>query len=250
MNASLLAVWLLPPLAPLLLVCAGLYLQSTSARAGRIMIAGGAGLLLVLSFPVVGSFLLSRLEPPYSDPLQSRADAIVVLGGGTYAQAPEYDGDTVSSASLERLRYAAKLHRLSQKPILVTGGNPRQYSTAESAQMRALLQEWGISVQWAEAASNNTLENARNSYAMLAPDGIRRIYLVTHAWHMPRARDAFESAGFLVVPAPTLYSAQRPLRAVDFVPDAEGLALSARFCREILGFFWYRLQSLFRQGPL
>ena len=167
MSTALLAAWLLPPLAPIVLVLAGLHLLSTRARAGRLMIAGGTGVLLILSIPLAGSFLLSRLEPPFSDPLQLSADAIVVLGGGTYAQAPEYGGDTVSGASLERLRYAAKLYRLSHKPILVTGGNPRLYSTPESAQMRDVLAEWDIPVRWGEDSSDNTLENARNSFAML-----------------------------------------------------------------------------------
>jgi len=248
MSTALLAAWLLPPLAPIVLVFAGLYLQSTRARLGRLMIASGAGLLLIMSIPLAGSFLLSRLEAPYSDPLQFPADAIVVLGGGTYSQSPEYGGDTVSGASLERLRYTAKLYRLSQKPILVTGGNPREYSTPESAQMRAVLAEWGIPVRWGEDTSGDTLENARNSFAMLGPAGIRRIYLVTHAWHMPRARHAFENAGFTVVPAPTRYAPHHPVRLADFVPDAEGLALSARFCREILGSFWYRLRSVYEQG--
>jgi uncharacterized SAM-binding protein YcdF (DUF218 family) len=246
MSTALIAAWLLPPLAPVLCVLAGLYLLQAKPRMGRALIAGGAGLLLVLSIPVVGSLLMSTLEPPFADPLQDSADAIVVLGGGSYADAPEYGGDTVSSASLERLRYAALLfYKRSHKPILVSGGNPRQYATPESAQMRAVLEdEWRIPVQWREDASDNTRENARNSYAMLERAGIRRIYLVTHAWHMPRARAAFENAGFMVIPAPTRFAMQRNLRVEDFVPDAEGFMLSARFCREVLRSIWYRLRSL------
>jgi uncharacterized SAM-binding protein YcdF (DUF218 family) len=245
MSTSPFAAWLLPPFAPVLCVLAGLYLLRAKPRTARALIAGGAALLLVLSIPVVGSMLVSTLEPPFSDPLQNPADAIVVLGGGSYADAPEYGGDTVGGSSLERLRYAALLYKRSHKPILVAGGNPRQYATPESAQMRAVLEdEWRIPVQWSDDTSDNTLENARNSYAMLARAGIRRIYLVTHAWHMPRARRAFESAGFTVIPAPTRFALHRSLRLADFVPDAEGFLLSARFCREVLGSIWYRLRSL------
>jgi uncharacterized SAM-binding protein YcdF (DUF218 family) len=245
MSTTLFAAWLLPPLAPVVLVLAGLYLLRAKPRTARALIAGGAGLLLVLSMPVVGSMLVSTLEPPFSDPLKIPADAIVVLGGGSYADAPEYDGDTVSGSSLERLRYAATLYKRSRKPILVSGGNPRQYATPESAQMRAVLEdEWHIPVQWSDDTSDNTWENARNSYAMLARAGILRIYLVTHAWHMPRARRAFESAGFTVIPAPTRFALTRSLRFADFVPDAEGFLLSARFCHEVLGSVWYRLRSL------
>jgi uncharacterized SAM-binding protein YcdF (DUF218 family) len=188
---------------------------------------------------------VSTLEPPFVDPLQHPADAIVVLGAGTYADAPEYGGDTVSGAALERLRYAALLHKRSNKPILVSGGNPRHRATPEAAQMRAVLEtEWHIPVAWSEETADSTLENASNSHAILARAGIQRIYLVTHAWHMPRARDAFERAGFTVIPAPTHFTMQSGLRVVDFVPDAEGFWLSARFCRELLGSIWYRLRSL------
>ena len=245
MSTTLISGWLLPPLAPVLCVLAGLYLLQAKPRMGRALIGGGAGLLLVLSIPVVGSLLVSTLESPFTDPLQNSADAIVVLGGGSYPDAPEYGGDTVSGSSLERLRYAALLYKRSHKPVLVSGGNPRRYATPESAQMRAVLEdEWRIPVQWRDDASDNTWENARNSYALLERAGIRRIYLVTHAWHMPRARAAFESAGFTVIPAPTRFAMRRNLRVEDFVPTAEGFMLSARFCREVLGSIWYRLRSL------
>ena len=147
MTATFVAAWLLPPLFPLLLVLAGLYAVRARPRTGRALIAGGAVLMLLLSIPVVGSLLVATLEAPFADPLQQPADAIVVLGGGSYADAPEYGGDTVSGASLERLRYAAALHKSSNKPILVSGGNPRHRATAEAAQMRAVLEtEWRIPV--------------------------------------------------------------------------------------------------------
>jgi uncharacterized SAM-binding protein YcdF (DUF218 family) len=245
MTTALLADWLLPPLAPLLVVLAGLWVMKSRPRTARAMIAAGAGTLILLSVPVVGLALISALEQPYADPLQSPADAIVVLGGGTYPEAPEYGGDTVSSGSLERLRYAALLYKRSGKPILVTGGNPLGHATSEAAQMRAVLErEWNIPVTWGETTSANTSENARNSYALLDAAGIHRIYLVTHAWHMPRALRAFEQAGFTVIAAPTRYLTRRALRPADFLPDAEGLYLSARYCREILGALWYRLRSL------
>jgi len=245
MTTTLVAAWLLPPLAPLLMVVTGLWLLRATPRTARALIGFGAGTLILLSIPVVGWTLLAELEPAYMDPLQLPAEAIVVLGGGTYPDAPEYGGDTVSSASLERLRYAALLYKHSGKPILVSGGNPLGNTTPEATQMRAVLEnEWHIPVAWSETTSVNTLENARNSYAILNLAGIRRIYLVTHAWHMPRARHAFEQAGFTVIPAPTRYMTHSAPRLSDFLPDADGLFLSARFCREIWGAVWYRLKSL------
>ena len=245
MANMLIAVWLLPPLAPMLLVLAGLWLLRTRPRAGRGLIAVGAGVLLVLATPIVGWTLNAMLEPPYTDSLQHSADAIVVLGGGSYPTAPEYGGDTVNRATLERLRYAAALHRRSAKPLLVSGGNPRGNATAEADQMRSLLEnEWRIPVRWSETTSNNTLENARNSYAILQQANISHIYLVTHAWHMPRARQAFEQAGFSVTPAATVFTTEHGSNLADFLPSVDGLLLSARVIHEVLGSLWYRLKSL------
>jgi hypothetical protein len=80
MSTTLFASWLLPPFAPVLCVLAGLYLLRAKPRMARALIAGGAGLLLVLSIPVVGSLLVSTLEPPFNDPSQNLADAISSAG--------------------------------------------------------------------------------------------------------------------------------------------------------------------------
>jgi len=249
MSATLAAAWLLPPLAPLLLIFAGLFAIKSNARAGHLMIAAGALILLALSIPLVGSSLVATLEEPFADPTRESADAIVILGGGSYPAAPEYGRDTVNGSTLERLRYGAFLFAKTSKPILVTGGDPHGFALSEAAQMRAVLQdEWHVPVKWSDERSNNTFDNARNSYSILNAAGIQRIYLVTHAWHMERARRAFANAGFAVVPAPTRYATHHHLQFEDFVPSAEGLQLSAHFCREALGAVWYRLRTAIDQG--
>ena len=103
--------------------------------------------------------------------------------------------------------------------------------------------ELGASVKWVEGESNNTAENALLSARMLKASGVPRIYLVTHAWHMPRAKAAFERAGLQVIPAATAYSARLPLRLPAFVPSAQALLDSSYFFHEIVGTVWYRLKS-------
>jgi uncharacterized SAM-binding protein YcdF (DUF218 family) len=53
--------------------------------------------------------------------------------------------------------------------------------------------------------SRDTRENALRSFALLSPQGITRIALVTHDWHMQRSKMLFEAAGFQVLPAPMGY---------------------------------------------
>ncbi|NCS75703.1 MAG: YdcF family protein, partial [Gallionella sp.] len=196
--------------------------------------------------PFVSDALMRQLEgaPDAVDTRTQPADAIVVLGGGTYFRAIEYGGDTVGERTLARLRYAAKLHRDTGKPILVTGGKPLGNAFSEGAQMKAVLQqEFIVPVRWVEGDSDNTAENARLSYARLAPFGIRRIYLVSHAWHLPRAARAFRSAGFEVVPAPTAFTTRYRTDLLTFVPNADALRDSRWFMHEVIGMLWYRLKS-------
>lgn len=204
--------------------------------------------LYALSTQVVADGLLYLLEPAPRDPAADPSgQAIVVLGGGTYHKAPEYGGDTVKARTLQRLRYAARLQRVLGKPVLATGGAPEGSLVAEAQLMKQVLeQDFQVPVQWVEQRSNNTLEHGRLVYRLLKPAGIERIYLVTHAWHMPRARLAFERAGFAVIPAPTAFATRFELTVLDFLPKAEALSDSSRFFHEILGIAWYYVRLLLK----
>lgn len=205
-------------------------------------------LLYALSTQFVADGLLYMLEPAPRDPAADPSgQAIVVLGGGTYYKAPEYGGDTVRQQTLARLRYAARLQRALGKPVLVTGGSPEGSLVGEGQLMKVVLQQdFQVPVQWVEQRSNNTLENARLSYRLLKPAGIERVYVVTHAWHMPRARLAFERAGFAVIPAPTGFATRFELTVVDFLPRVEALHDSSRFFHEIAGIVWYYVRFLLK----
>lgn len=240
------AALLLPPGIVVLVLLVALVLAWRRPLAAWKPLLLGFVLLYTFSIPFMGRTLLHILEPASANPAANPSgQAIVVLGGGTYFSAPEYGGDTVKAAIVERLRYAAHLHRALHRPILVTGGSPEGNTTPEARLMREVLQrDFQVPVQWVEEGSNNTLENARSSFLMLNAVGVRNIYLVTHAWHMPRAKLAFTSMGFSVIPAATGYATRFQLTALDFLPRASGLVDSARFFHEAIGIVWYYARIL------
>jgi len=207
-------------------------------------------LLWIVSTPYIAEGALRSLESRATvlDSQRQQADAVVILGGGTYFHAPEYAGqDTVGEQTLMRLRYGAKLQRETGKPILVTGGKPLGNHLPEAQQMRAVLeQDFRVPVRWTEETSDNTFENAHHSFRMLQAQGVRRIYLVTHAWHMPRAADVFRRAGFEVVEAPTAFTTRYQTDVLAFLPRAEALRDSKIFMHEVIGLVWYRLKSTLR----
>lgn len=203
--------------------------------------------LYTLSMPYVADHLLWWLEPAPGDPTTDRSgQAIIVLGGGIYFAAPEYGADTVKSPVLARLRYAAHLHRALGKPVLASGGASEGNPVPEAQLMKQVLQQdFRVPVQWTEEVSRNTFENALQCGTLLKPAGIQHIYLVTHAWHMRRARVAFEHAGFKVIPAPTVFATRYKLTVLDFLPDARALHDSGVFFREVVGIGWYHLRALY-----
>ena len=247
---NFIAAFLLPPLSLLLVFALGILLLHRRRRFAKPLLLIVFGLLWIVFTPYFAEGALRSLESRATvlDSQRQQADAVVILGGGTYFHAPEYAGqDTVGEQTLMRLRYGAKLQRETGKPILVTGGKPLGNHLPEAQQMRAVLeQDFRVPVRWTEEASDNTFENAHHSFRMLQAQGVRRIYLVTHAWHMPRAADVFRRAGFEVVEAPTAFTTRYQTDVLALLPRAEALRDSKIFMHEVIGLVWYRLKSLLR----
>lgn len=233
---KIIASLVLPPTSLILLAVAGLMLASRRPRLGRWLMAVALAGLVLLSLPRVAHELQRSLEeaPPISASALAEAQAIVVLGGGSYRGAPEYGGDTVNRHSLERLRYGARLARRTGLPLLVTGGAPFGGRPEAEAMQEALQVDFGLSARWVEPASRDTAENAAFSAPLLKAAGIARIALVTHAWHMPRARLLFEREGLTVLPAPTGFTIATG-GIGEWLPSAAALEKNRLALHELLG---------------
>jgi len=241
---NFIAAFLLPPLNLLILGGAGLLLLRSRPRLGKGLLTASLAALWLLSTPIVAGKFLDSLAPAPA-PLSGReAEAIVILGGGRIKNSVEFGGDTVKYFTQERLRYGARLAREFHKPVLVTGGAPGGEAVSEAEIMASVLRdEYGVPVRWLEGRSRNTRENARFTADILAKAGIRRIYLVTHAWHLARAVPEFRRAGLTVIPAGTGYRLGGDLELFDFVPGAPALLNSYLASHEWIGLLWYRLHD-------
>ncbi|MEM9556962.1 MAG: YdcF family protein [Acidobacteriota bacterium] len=242
--------FVLPPACLLWLGLIGLLfvmLRRDAQRYGRsfgLKLLGLAMLgLFVLSLPVTATLLARSLDRyPHldlDDPTAGgmyRADAIVVLGAGYRTGGEEWGGDVVSPAGLDRLRYGAALHRRTGKPLLVTG------YTAPTM-VAAMEGDLSTPVRWTEDRSYTTWENAAYSAEILHAAGIRRVYLVTHFWHMPRSMIAFTRHGLDPIPAPMGFTA--PARSTSLVerllPATAPLAAANAIYHEWVGIVWYQI---------
>jgi len=241
-------VLVMPPLSLFVLAGLGWVVRKRRPVLARWMIAAAVALLYVLSVPLVSAALarsLQRVEVLNLERLPAGPQAIVVLAADFNALAPEYGGATVGMLTLERLRYTAKLQRASGLPVLAAGGPSREGVRPMAFHMQETLeQDFNVPVRWAEARSRTTRENLMLAAELLRPeepDGFRHIYLVTHAWHMPRARFSAALAGFIVTPAATGFRPWPPQKIASALHSASALRESSWAVHEWIGRLWYAL---------
>lgn len=191
-----------------------------------------------------------KVQAKINGNIQSKnTHVIVVLGSGRQMGAldlPEYQHQNLSPQSMERLRSGARLAKVTNLPILLTGGAPDRVNAKDLSEARVmsmvLKQELGLSARWLEEQSNTTQENASQSAQILKKEGIHTIYLVTHFWHMPRAKAQFEKHGFEVISVAVGFYQKKQWTPFDFYPSGEGFQRVRWIWHEFLGNLWYRIK--------
>lgn len=248
----LLSALVMPPVPFLLLTLAGARLMLRRRLLAWLMVLLGA-LGVWLSCTAAVGHLLSQalLQPP---PALNKGDiaelkraprtAVVVLGSGRWALAPEYGVSTLKARSVERLRYGIWLSRETELPLGFSGGighgAPAGNSEAQIA-ARITEREFGHRLRWQEGKSRDTHENAVFTVALLQSQGIEHIVLVSHAYHMKRALKNFgravaaDGAKLRLTAAPVGARAGGPLTAGDWIPTAEGFEHTRTVLHEWLG---------------
>lgn len=244
----------LPPVPFILLLLIGARLILPRRGLGWFVILFSLAGLWLSACAGMGQVLMQfALKPPAPLGVESLAElkaavkakqpvAIVVLGGGAESLAPEYGVSNLVPLSVERLRYGLWLSRETGAPVAFSGGVG--WAQAPDAQVpeaqvaaRIASKEFGQPLKWLEERSRDTRENAGYTTQLLKQDGITRIVLVTHGWHMPRAQKMFEQAAgtsIKIEPAP-MGLAQRTHRPVlDWIPSPIGYAKVQQSLRELL----------------
>jgi uncharacterized SAM-binding protein YcdF (DUF218 family) len=250
----LLGVLLLPPVPMLLLVLLGTRLLFTRRGLGWLLVLlGVVGIWLSCTTALSRALTLGVLKPPPAlteAAVQALArqprTAVVVLGGGRRFSAPEYGSVTLNARSMERLRYGIWLGRETSLPLLFSGGSGRSESNGPAeAELAARIaeREYKMPLRWVEAQSRDTHENAMRSVPLLKSQGIERIVLVTHAYHMPRALRNFQRAQTLYSPSAALELVAAPLgrplpgpwKPTDWLPSLRGFEETYLALHELLG---------------
>ncbi|MBD2260237.1 YdcF family protein [Pseudanabaena sp. FACHB-2040] len=146
------------------------------------------GLTLTLIYLVLFSPTIAKIGSRFlmvgvpQDPGQP-ADAIVVLGRGTPLRPSRVD-------------VATELWQQERAPLIFTSGR------GDAIEIAQKLKSKGVPAQAldGEPCSSTTEENAEFTAALLRPQGVQRIVLVTDPPHMLRSQLTFQSFGFKVTP--------------------------------------------------
>jgi uncharacterized SAM-binding protein YcdF (DUF218 family) len=247
------AAFVLPPAPLLLLILVGARLMfRRRLTAWFLILLGCTGLWLVCCEGA--GILLTQwaLKPPpplsvqqITELKRSPKTAIIVLGGGRRTFAPDYGVSTLNWRSAERLRYGIWLGRESGLPVgysggIGHGGAPGQ-TEADSA-ARIAERDFGRPLRWLEGESRDTRENAIKTLALLRPQGIEHIVLVTNDYHMRRALHNFEKVlqtqtgtPMRVTAAPMGQPTDGRLQVIDFLPSPRGFDCTWIALHEWLG---------------
>jgi uncharacterized SAM-binding protein YcdF (DUF218 family) len=253
MIKPVLTALILPPLGLLLVAWLGWLLAARGRRAGLTWVALALTLLWVLSCHGTAVWLARHLlvqyPPASAGALKSAGvQAIVILGGGVLPEAPEYAEPQLRAETAARLRYGIWLARQTGLPIAFSGGKgwaARETQTESESQVaqRVARADYHVELRWLEDQSRDTLENAQQVAPLLRQDGIQKIALVTHAWHMPRAMEAFGKTAMQTVPAPMGFVLPNENPWLEWLPSGQGLLASRLLLREWLGLKVARLSA-------
>lgn len=233
---------------PLLVLPIGITLFLIAAgvvfRRRWLLIVAGV-FLWACSIPFVGNNLVRATESGavrIAGAHAPTADAIVVLSGGRVvapgpARISEWDDP-------DRVFGGIELYQAGKAPLLIfTGGwFPYAPTAPQEGEVSAVFaRAMGIPAEHILVTGKvvNTLEESQAVAALVKDRNppVKRVLLVTSAFHMARASRLFAAAGFVVLPFHVDFAASEAetLSVLDFVPTASAVLRTQTAVRELYG---------------
>ena len=204
--------------------------------------------LIVSSNPIVGNYLMQKLEHPYK-PISmnslKEADAIVVLSSGATRKV-KIDSE-IRYEIVNASRYFSGLELLKNFKadlIIFTAGQVPWNANRklEGVVLREQAISFGIPQTKIMVTKKvkNTFEESL-AVKKLIPNN-SSIILVTSAFHMQRSKYLFEKQGFVVTPFPVDFkSFHRNTTIMSFLPNLSSMISTSLYIRENLGRLYYKL---------
>ena len=202
--------------------------------------------LLVSSNPMVGNYLMKKLEYPYQPiPISSikENDAVIVLSG-MLNQVGNKKYSTYEFEDPDRFFAGIDLIKQSKADKLIFTAGQLPWRDSELPEGYVLK---GKAISLGVPGEILVTENVKNTYEesiavtkMIPNDS--SIILVTSAFHMHRSKYLFEKQGFKVMPFPVDFkSSNQKLTIISFLPKVEAFLKTSLYIRENIGRLYYKL---------
>lgn len=239
----------------LLLVCALAAQLAGWRRTATSILTAAVVALAVLGFSPLPDRLIATLEDRFPRPGTdaSPPDVILVLGGAIETPvASTRDGVHALGGSAERLTDVAVLARRFPAARIVFSGGSGEWSfsrVSEAAVARELFLAFGIPAERLvfEDRSRDTWENATLTRTAVPPRPGETWWVVTSAFHMPRAIGVLRAHGWgdtRLVAWPVDYRSVGPGYRVAYETAAQhGFETAELAIREYVGLLAYRLSG-------
>ncbi len=250
--SKLLALFAQPSSIAILCILAGLWMMrhGTASRRARWLAAFGVLALIAGGLGPIGNWAVLPLEQRFASvPAPGpgdRVDGIILLGGFEDGWISTGRGGLGLNEAAERVTEGLRLAlRHPEAKVVFTGGvgGLLARNVEASSSVAAFLMDAGVAKDRLilESKSRNTYENAVYTRDIVKPTDDQRWYLVTSAYHMPRAMGLFRKAGFNVIAYPVDYrtrGAEDLMRFFERIP--QGLMRLDLGVNEWIGLIAYR----------
>lgn len=219
-------------------------------RIAVLLASSGLAWVLFWSMPATTLWAGGHLEqlytyhPPETLP---KADAIVVLGGSTASNRPNWFEPFDRSKTIARVDTAAELYKAGRAPLIIVSGAALEGSVSEAQIMANSLRQQGVPSEAIilESESLTTYQNAIYTAQLLESHEIDKVLLVTSALHMPRSMGVFRKQQVDATPAsspPQIVVPDDP--AFSFwLPSTHVLSASRSIVKEYVGMLVYWLRG-------
>tara|TARA_B100000315_G_scaffold260910_2_gene327212 strand:- start:846 stop:1604 length:759 start_codon:yes stop_codon:yes gene_type:complete len=218
--------------------------KHTQAAFGAMIIA-----LYVLCIPITSNLLGNWLEHPRSDLdiFDQKYDVVVVLTGMLDIELSK-KGNLEFGDGVDRILAGIFMVQdgIADK-LLITGGSGSLFDQSKSEAV--LLKEFAIKSGLSSSqiiidpVSRNTHENAVNTATLVRERGYENILLITSAFHMWRAEEAFNKQGVFPEVYPVDFRTSDTVNIFDFLPSVGALSRITWIIHELVGVVVYRLQG-------
>jgi uncharacterized SAM-binding protein YcdF (DUF218 family) len=247
---KLVAPFILPPgIFILALLLSGVFLIFWHRRKiGIFNLVVGLLFWIFCSAPF-SNFLMRGLESEFQIPQKVKGDVIVLLGGGSINDVPDFSGYGIpTDRMVGRIVTAVRLQKYLNIPIIVSSGKTRKNRSSGAFIAKRFLIDLGVEEGQIviEEKSRDTHENAKYTREICLKSGYKNPILVTSASHLKRSLLAFRKVGIDIIPYPANFRSGsiKNHELYSYLPHSSSLMTTSIALHEYLGILFYNLAYL------